>query len=135
MVHVRADGAQTRIGLDALNNVTSVEDARGNITRDFRDNFGQSTIMFNADTGVQIQDHDAAGDLVFRQDAQGRISTYRYDAANRLIERTDDDGITRWQWDAQSGGLAEVSNEDSVERFSYNISALLSSHVRIVSGR
>ena len=132
--HVRADGAQTRIEVDVLNNVTSVEDARGNITRHFRDDFGQSTILVNGDTGVQIQDHDAAGNLVLRQDAQGRISTYRYDAANRLIERTDDDGITRWQWDVRSGGLAEVSNEDSVERFSYNISALLSSHVRIIDG-
>ena len=132
--HVRADGAQTSIGIDALDNVTSVEDARGNVTRDFRDDFGRSTILVNADTGVQIQRHDAAGNLIFRQDAQGRTSQYSYDAANRLIERTDDDGITRWQWDAQSGGLAEVSNEDSVERFSYNISALLSSHVRIIDG-
>ena len=59
--HVRADGAQTRIEVDVLNNVTSVEDARGNITRTFRDDFGQNAILINADTGVQIQRHDAAG--------------------------------------------------------------------------
>ena len=127
-------GAKTTLALDIYDRVASHTDARGNKTTHWRDDFGNPIVMANVDSGVSLLSYDAADNLVESVDAQGRTARYRFDAADRLIERVDEDGTTHWRWDQSTGGLAEVSDEHSTERFEYNVSGLLASHTRIIDG-
>ena len=131
---VRTGGERTVIGVDALDRIASVTDARGNTTTHYRDDFGRSVILSSVDAGVLVQTHDPAGNVTETRDASGRTSRSRYDAADRLVERTDEDGTTRWRWDALTGGLAGVSNPHGEERFAYDDAGLLASHVRTIDG-
>jgi YD repeat-containing protein len=74
----------TQFGYDALDQLTTVTDPKGLITRYANDGLGNLTKLESPDTGTTTYTVDAAGNRTGQTDARGVTVNYSYDALNRL---------------------------------------------------
>ena len=75
---------QTQFGYDALDQLTTVTDPKGLITRYTNDGLGNLLKLESPDTGTTTYTVDAAGNRTSQTDARGVTVNYAYDALNRL---------------------------------------------------
>jgi RHS repeat-associated protein len=74
----------TQFGFDALDQLTTVTDPKGLITRYTNDGLGNLLRLESPDTGTTTYTVDAAGNRRSQTDARGITVNYAYDALNRL---------------------------------------------------
>ncbi|MCZ8319425.1 MAG: type IV secretion protein Rhs, partial [Silanimonas sp.] len=75
---------ETQFGFDALDQLTTVTDPKGLITRYTNDGLGNLLKLESPDTGTTTYTVDAAGNRSSQTDARGITVGYTYDALNRL---------------------------------------------------
>ncbi len=80
--------AETKLGYDALNNLTKVTDPKGLDTTYAYNGLGDLTKLTSPDTGVTTYTYDSAGNRATQTDARNIKTTYSYDALNRLTKVT-----------------------------------------------
>jgi len=123
------------VGYDAARNSTSLSDSRDNKTQFIQDDFGQVISVVSADVGTSVYEYDAAGNRLRWMNPAGATVSYSWDAANRPVRITSVDGDTLFSYDKHTGLLAETSNSNAIERFSYDNDARLLRHERIIDSR
>ena len=124
-----ADGNQTTLEYDALNNLTSVNDPQGHLTSytydgtlmtSVTDVFGATTVYTYTPEGwvdtvtdplgnTTTYGYDTLGQMTSMTDALGNTITYSYDNLGRLVDTTDPLGkMTHNEYD-QAGRLVKVT--------------------------
>lgn len=88
----------TKFGVDGLDQLTSVTDARNLVTSYSVTGLGNLTQQVSPDTGTTINTFDAAGNLKTSQDARGKITTYYYDGIHRLTRARYADGTNTYYY-------------------------------------
>ena len=91
---------------DGQDRPTTITDPKNLITSYTRDGLGNLTAQNSPDSGSTTQTHDAAGNVLTRSDARGKISTYRYDALNRVTEIAFNDSTPPLVFGYDSGANA-----------------------------
>ncbi|WP_026371041.1 RHS repeat-associated core domain-containing protein [Kallotenue papyrolyticum] len=89
---VWANDATTTYSYNALDLLTQVTDAHGNVTAMTYDALGRKIEMRDPDMGTWRYRYDANGNLTQQTDANGQTLTFRYDALDRLTAREGSDG-------------------------------------------
>ncbi|HEU4889872.1 MAG TPA: RHS repeat-associated core domain-containing protein [Thermoanaerobaculia bacterium] len=79
---------------DAMDNLISVTDANGNVTRSSYDDFGRLTRQESPVTGTTTNEYDPAGNLLSATDARGATTSYTFDATGRTLTSTSTLGGT-----------------------------------------
>jgi RHS repeat-associated protein len=97
----------TNYEYDPLDQLTLVQDALGNQTRNFYDTLGRKTEMRDPDMGTWTYDYTAHGNLQTQTDARGYTTTFGYDALDRLTSTSSattwtdafaSQSATAWSW-------------------------------------
>jgi RHS repeat-associated protein len=105
---VQSDGqrdSRLRYGYDAADQVRTVTDDLGDVTRQDYDLLGHLVTSTDPDLGRWVSTWDAAGNLASRTDARGVKLTYQHDALNRMTSKRYPDGRTaRWFYDEAGHG-------------------------------
>ncbi len=87
---------------DALDNLITVKDAAGNVSKFTWDALGQQLSTSDPDMGTWTHVYDAVGNLVSQTDARGFTTVYTYDALNRPKTKESnapDGGKVEWFYD------------------------------------
>jgi RHS repeat-associated protein len=84
--------AVTTYTYNALDLLTQVQDAHGNLTTMSYDSLGRKTQMRDPDMGTWSYAYDVNGNLTRQTDAKNQTLTFGYDALNRLTSKTYPDG-------------------------------------------
>lgn len=124
----------------------SIRDDAGNVTRVHYDRLGRRTGLVDPDVGAESYEYDAWDQLLRTTDNAGRISRLSHDVLGRVTDRFDDaDGAHfRWEYDtalgpsgrAVLGMLAEAESGDGVvDRFEYDALHRPSAVTRTIDGR
>jgi RHS repeat-associated protein len=79
--------ARTTYLYDALGRVTTITDARNNVTSVTYDGLGRKRTHSDPDAGLSTYAYDPNGNLTSRTDANGNTASYAYDALNRIAKR------------------------------------------------
>lgn len=79
--------ATTTYQYDSRDNLTSVNDAKGNVTTLTYDEQSRKKNMRDPDMGYWIYGYDANGNLTDQTDAKGQVTWFRYDALNRRVQK------------------------------------------------
>jgi len=120
---------------DNKGRVTSVTDARENITTYLLDDFGRPVTEHNPDTGTTHFKHDSSDNIIARTTAGGDTTTYSHDAANRLLTQSSRDGTTRLTYHPTNGRLVATTNPVTSETFEYDNEGQITEHTREIDGR
>ena len=100
----------TQFGVNGLDQLTSMTDARSLVTSYSVTGLGDLTQQVSPDTGTTINTYDAAGNLKTSKDARGQTTTYTYDGINRLTQAKYGDGtITYYYYDEGSNGVGHLT--------------------------
>lgn len=79
--------ATTSYVYDAMDRLTQLTDARGNVTSIVYDGLGRKTSMNDPDMGAWSYVYDANGNLTQQADAKSQSIYYQYDALNRIRQK------------------------------------------------
>ncbi len=164
------DGYKVRYGYDAAGNMTSMSDlvelieegAENDPSNDITttivyDERGRKTSMDDPNKGTWSYTHNAFGELVLQEDAEGRKVCQAYDSLGRMVKRIDDYSgssaqalnhcagdpenpqTTTWQYDAAANGfgkLASVAGPDGYhESYEYDSLGRPIKATKIIDGR
>jgi len=118
----------TTLGYDGLDQLGSVTDPRGLVTRYTTDGLGNVSALASTDTGTASAGFDAAGNLSSRTDARGKATSYAYDSLNRPTTITYASGpATQLEYDGGAnptptaiGQLTKLTDESGVTAYSYD---------------
>jgi RHS repeat-associated protein len=80
--------AVTTYSYSPLDLLTSVSDAKGNVTSIGYDTLGRKTSMLDPDMGAWSYAYHPTGTLAAQTDAKGQTISFAYDALDRLISKT-----------------------------------------------
>jgi RHS repeat-associated protein len=138
---------ETQFGYDALDQLTTVTDPKGLITRYTNDGLGNLLKLESPDTGTTTYTVDAAGNRSSQTDARGITVGYTYDALNRLT------GIrfptaalnTSFVYDSATGcpagetfalgRLSSMTDASGSTRWCYDLLGRLTRKVQVTNGR
>jgi RHS repeat-associated protein len=136
--------ATTAYAYDVRDNLASVTDPNGNVTRYAYDDFARLVRQDSPVTGTMTYSYDPAGNLVALTDARGAVTTRSYDAANRLLTSTASfSGATEtstFAYDRASPGnfgrgrLASMTDPSGSTAYTYDRRGLVTSDSRTVLG-
>ena len=87
-----SDDAYTNYEYDALDRLTQVIDAHGNITSMSWDSLGNRTEICEPNTGCTQSTYEPGGLLSTQTDAKGQVITYIYDALGRVLGKQRPEG-------------------------------------------
>jgi RHS repeat-associated protein len=94
---------------DASGNMITMTDSLGHNTTLTYDVRGNKTSITDPDTGTATFAYNTLGELIAQTDANHNTVTFSYDVLGRQTSRTEPDGISTWDYDAQSKGLGKLS--------------------------
>jgi RHS repeat-associated protein len=107
-----AGGDWTYFGYDAVDRVSDVQDARGNITSYTYNDRGQVTAVTNADTSVVQNFYDAYGSVTNRVDELGHATHTTFDEFKRVLSVTDSlQRSTLYSYGTPGGGCGCSSSQ------------------------
>jgi YD repeat-containing protein len=116
--------------VDAVDNLTSVEDPNGLTTSYAYNGFGDLTTQVSPDTGTTTFTHDAAGNMGSKTDARNVTGTHSYDSINRLTSISYPDQALTFTYDSGANGLGRLTGaSDSNHSMAWSYDA----HGRMVS--
>lgn len=123
--------------LDQLSNLTAPNNAATGFTVDGLGNVRQEV---SPDRGTTNLDYDAAGNLLTRTDARGRVETRTWDALNRplTISYSHGGGSITYTWDTGcaygKGRLCQIADPSGSTAFAYDERGNLLSETRTEGG-
>ena len=138
---------QTTFGYDALDQLTTVTDPKGLITRYTNDGLGNLTKLESPDTGTTTYTVDAAGNRTSQTDARGVLVNYSYDALNRLTGITFPTAAlnTAFVYDSAGtcpagetfaiGRLSSMTDASGSTRWCYNQYGRLTRKTQVTNGK
>lgn len=138
---------ETQFGYDALDQLTTVTDPKGLITRYTNDGLGNLLKLESPDTGTTTYTVDAAGNRRSQNDARGVTVNYAYDALNRLTGISFPTAAlnTSFVYDSASGcpvgetfalgRLSSMTDASGSTRWCYDQLGRLSRKVQVTNGR
>ena len=138
---------QTQFGYDALDQLTTVTDPKGLITRYTNDGLGNLLKLESPDTGTTTYTVDAAGNRSSQTDARGITVGYTYDALNRLTGITFPTAAlnTSFVYDSATGcpagetfalgRLSSMTDASGSTRWCYDPLGRLTRKVQVTNGR
>ncbi|WP_432458893.1 RHS repeat domain-containing protein [Agarivorans sp. QJM3NY_25] len=162
VVKTNAEGHQETSYFDSSNNITRV--IRGNTDVEFSYNFDGQVISVNNSgqitrsvydsrgnlleshdpvKGTTLYRYDGDNNLVWKKEANGRLTKYVYDLINRLVRTTyiqPDGRVTSdtMVWDTASNGIGQLAKETSekyTKLYSYDTHARLSTETLAIDGQ
>jgi RHS repeat-associated protein len=138
---------QTQFSYDALDQLTTVTDPKGLITRYTHDGLGNLLKLESPDTGTTTYAVDAAGNRTRQTDARGVVVNYSYDALNRLtgISFPTASLNTSFVYDSAAGcpagetfaigRLSSMTDASGSTRWCYDQLGRLTRKVQVTNGR
>jgi RHS repeat-associated protein len=121
---VDADGREitTRLAYGPFDTLHAVVDADGNTLTAEYDGLGRRVKLVDPDTGVQLTQYNAFGEVVEETQADGSRTSYTRDALGRPKKITTRDGDTILRWDDQARNFPSfMRSPDGVEtKYSYD---------------
>jgi RHS repeat-associated protein len=138
---------ETQFGYDALDQLTTVTDPKGLITRYTNDGLGNLLKLESPDTGTTTYTVDAAGNRGSQTDARGVTVNYAYDALNRPTGITFPTAAlnTSFVYDSASGcpagetfalgRLSSMTDASGSTRWCYDLLGRLTRKVQVTNGR
>ncbi|MDP9314519.1 MAG: hypothetical protein M3R24_27185, partial [Chloroflexota bacterium] len=100
--------ATTTYGYSPLDLLTSVTDAKSNVTSMRYDSLGRKVGMTDPDMGIWSYEYNVNNNLSKQTDAKGQSFTFQYDALNRLQAKRGSDGRSSYYgYDQVIGGSAQ----------------------------
>ncbi|HEX3527742.1 MAG TPA: carboxypeptidase regulatory-like domain-containing protein [Thermoanaerobaculia bacterium] len=137
--------AVTGYTYDVMDNLASVTDPNGNLTRYTYDDFKRLVRQDSPVTGITTYQYDPAGNLVSTTDARGAVAAKTYDASNRLLASTSQlagsatETVT-YAYDSAAPGsfgkgrLAQMTDPSGPTSYAYERRGLLKSEQRSLLG-
>ncbi|WP_397572977.1 RHS repeat-associated core domain-containing protein [Silanimonas sp.] len=138
---------ETQFGYDALDQLTTVTDPKGLITRYTNDGLGNLLKLESPDTGTTTYTVDAAGNRSSQTDARGITVGYTYDALNRLTGISFPTAAlnTSFVYDSATGcpagetfalgRLSSMTDASGSTRWCYDLLGRLTRKVQVTNGR
>jgi RHS repeat-associated protein len=122
-----AGQAGIRVEHDQQDRLSGVIAANGAPTRYVRDDFGRTTAILNADSGLLLRRYDAADRLSSSVDAIGNEARYQYDLSGRIIRQVvtevnapDVRRQTVTAWTYAGTQLVKVDHPDQASTYRYD---------------
>jgi RHS repeat-associated protein len=114
--HHNGQPVETQLSFNAVDELRSLTDPAGNVTRLEWDNLGNRTAVDDPDLGRRTFTYDRIGNLETQTDARSRTLTFTHDALNRVTTKRYPTGaLSTWRYDepghgAGRGRLTSVSD-------------------------
>jgi len=139
-ISVVQDGIQSTKNYDASGALLSVEDQGGTITYTLRadgqltnitapgdiitrfeyDKYGRQIKINDPSAGIQTYGYDAAGNINYQKDANGKTTTLTHDNYNRLIKKTYPEFYTTYTYNTYGELTSEISSNNTSHVFIYD---------------
>lgn len=138
--------ATTNYVYDVLGNLTSVTDAKGNVSTMAYDSLNRKTSMHDPDMGDWSYLYDENGNLTKQTDAKGQVLWFQYDELNRRrqkdyttqkalgsgdVKYTYDDTVTTTN---RKGRLKQVQDVATDVTFEYDVLGRITKSTKILDG-
>ncbi|MFK2823087.1 RHS repeat-associated core domain-containing protein [Arcobacter sp. YIC-80] len=94
---------------DAIGNLVSTIDSKGNKITMSYDLYGNKSSMNDPDMGFWQYKYNALGQLTAQIDAKKQTTSMQYDLLGRMIKRTEPEGTTTWKYDVSQNGIGKLS--------------------------
>ncbi len=106
---IDANGNFNTYTYDPFNNLKTVTDAAGNVTRMSYDIRGRKTSMIDPNMGSWTYSYDTLGQLLTQTDAKGQTVTNSYDILGRIKKRIEPEGSSTWTYDQGNKAIGKLS--------------------------
>ncbi|MRR57810.1 MAG: hypothetical protein EG824_06315 [Deltaproteobacteria bacterium] len=125
---------------DAMGNLVTIINARGQQSRFYYDSFGRKLRMEDPDRGTWEYAYDQAGSLNWQKDARNVQTSFTYDELNRILTKTNAVGTVTYTYDETAEGnkgigrLTKVVDPSGTAQFLFNQKGQLTREVRALAG-
>ncbi len=129
----------TTYAYDVLGNLTTLSDAKGNVSTMTYDTLSRKTTMHDPDMGDWTYTYDAADNLTQQTDANSQTISFQYDALNRrTLKDYVGGGNVVYTYDGSTanriGRLQNVQDSSGTSTFSYNKMGQVTTTDKLVDG-
>jgi YD repeat-containing protein len=128
--------AVTRTAYNSLNQVLSVTDPRGLMTRYDRNAWGEMAFSSSPDSGGASNSFDLGGNMISSTDARGQTVSRTFDALNRPLTAVWADQTHVWTWDTgqhSQGRLAQVSDGSGRTTWTWDASGRVLAKTHVIN--
>jgi YD repeat-containing protein len=127
----------TEYTYNALDLLTTITDAPGNMTTFVYDSLGRKKSQTDPDMGTWLYEYDGVGNLTKQTDTRGISITKTYDALDRVTKTdypTDTDALFTYDGNGKIGTLTSVTDSAGTVTFSYDTRLRKTQETRVIDG-